>query len=77
MKLSGGRKWGVFGERFFRHLAVQTMIAALAVALELAVSGTSPPDLAVPAMAHIHAIIGIGEGLDYRWRPGADLCRST
>jgi cobalt/nickel transport system permease protein len=39
------------------------MIAALAVALQLALSGTSPANLAVPAMAAIHAVIGIGEGL--------------
>jgi len=38
-------------------------IAALATALELAVSGTSPANLAIPAMAGIHALIGIGEGL--------------
>lgn len=39
------------------------MIASLAVALQLAISGTSPANIAVPAMALIHAIIGIGEGL--------------
>ncbi len=38
-------------------------IASLAAALELAISGTSPASLAVPAMAGIHALIGIGEGL--------------
>lgn len=38
-------------------------IASLAAALELAVSGTSPAAIAVPAMAGIHALIGIGEGL--------------
>jgi len=38
-------------------------VAALAAALELAVSGTSPANIAVPAMAGIHALIGIGEGL--------------
>jgi cobalt/nickel transport system permease protein len=61
-KLSGGRKWGIFGGGFFAAW-LSTMIASLAVALELAVSGTSPANLAVPAMAGIHAIIGIGEGL--------------
>ena len=39
------------------------MIASLAVALQLALSGTSPANIAIPAMALIHAIIGIGEGL--------------
>lgn len=38
-------------------------VAALAAALQLALSGTSPANLAVPAMAGIHALIGIGEGL--------------
>jgi cobalt/nickel transport system permease protein len=33
------------------------------VALQLAVSGTSPANVALPAMAGIHALIGIGEGL--------------
>jgi cobalt/nickel transport system permease protein len=38
-------------------------IAALAAALELALSGTSPANIAIPAMGGIHALIGIGEGL--------------
>lgn len=38
-------------------------IASLACALELAISGTSPANITVPAMAAIHALIGIGEGL--------------
>jgi len=37
------------------------LIAALACALELALSGTSPASLAVPAMAGIHMLIGLGE----------------
>ena len=61
-KLAGERRWGVF----FGGLAagwLSVVIASLAVALELAVSGTSPANVAVPAMAGIHALIGIGEGL--------------
>ncbi|BBB49789.1 cobalt/nickel transport system permease protein [Pelolinea submarina] len=38
-------------------------IAALAASLELAFSGTSPANIAIPAMGGIHALIGIGEGL--------------
>jgi cobalt/nickel transport system permease protein len=38
-------------------------IASLAAALELAASGTSPANIAVPAMGGVHALIGIGEGL--------------
>lgn len=37
--------------------------AALATALQLALSGSSPANVAVPAMAAIHAVIGLGEGL--------------
>ena len=38
------------------------VIAATACAIELAISGTSPMEVAVPAMAGIHAIIGVAEG---------------
>lgn len=38
-------------------------LAAIVCALELAVSGTSPLAVVLPAMAGIHALIGIGEGL--------------
>lgn len=38
-------------------------VAALACALQLALSGTSTANVAVPAMAGIHALIGVGEGL--------------
>jgi cobalt/nickel transport system permease protein len=39
------------------------MAAAVLVALELAVSGTAPLGVVLPAMAGWHALIGIGEGL--------------
>jgi len=38
-------------------------VAAIACAIELAVSGRSPLGVALPAMAGVHALIGIGEGL--------------
>ncbi|MCC6146750.1 MAG: energy-coupling factor ABC transporter permease [Anaerolineaceae bacterium] len=38
-------------------------IASLSCALQLALSGSSPAQIAIPAMAGIHALIGIGEGL--------------
>lgn len=38
-------------------------ISSLSAALMLSISGTSPANLAIPAMAAIHALIGIGEGL--------------
>lgn len=39
------------------------LLASIACALELALSGTSPMAVVLPAMAGIHALIGIGEGL--------------
>jgi cobalt/nickel transport system permease protein len=39
------------------------MLASIACAIELAVSGTSPIGVVLPAMAGVHALIGIGEGL--------------
>jgi cobalt/nickel transport system permease protein len=81
-RLSKGAKWGVFVGGF---LAAWTsiFIASLAAALELAFSATSPANLAVPAMALVHSVIGIGEGLItvgalafvYAVRP--DLVRTT
>ncbi len=38
-------------------------LASIACAIELAVSGTSPIGVVLPAMAGLHALIGIGEGL--------------
>ena len=42
-------------------LSVQ--LAALVTTFELALSGTSPLSVALPAMMGVHALIGIGEGL--------------
>lgn len=61
-RLSGGRRWGIIGGSFAAGWA-SIFIAALACALELALSGTSPANIAIPAMGGIHALIGIGEGL--------------
>jgi len=38
-------------------------VASILCAIELAVSGKSPLGVALPAMAGVHALIGIGEGL--------------
>ncbi len=40
-----------------------TVGSALLAALELALSGTSPANIAIPAMGWIHVLIGLGEGL--------------
>lgn len=56
------QKWMVFAGGFAAAWT-SIFVAALATALELAFSGISPANVAVPAMAGIHALIGIGEGL--------------
>ena len=38
-------------------------VAALLASLELALSGTSPLQVALPAMMGVHALIGVGEGI--------------
>jgi len=56
------QRWGVFAGGF--AAAWFSIIgAALACGLQLAMSNTSPANVAIPAMAAIHALIGIGEGL--------------
>ena len=42
---------------------VSVVVAALAAAAELSLSGTSPFTVTFPAMGGVHALIGIGEGL--------------
>lgn len=42
-------------------ISVET--GALATAIELALSGTFPLELGIPAMTSVHALIGLGEGL--------------
>ena len=61
-RLARGQRWGIFAGGF---IAAWTSIevASLAVALQLGLSGTSPANIAIPAMAGIHALIGVGEGL--------------
>lgn len=39
------------------------VIASIACAIELAISGTSPINIALPAMAFVHMFIGIGEAI--------------
>jgi len=60
--LTKGKPWGIFAGGFLAAwLSIE--VAALATALELVLSGTSPANIAIPAMGGIHALIGIGEGL--------------
>ena len=61
-KLIGGKPWGLYVSGFVAAWT-SIMAAALAVALQLAFSGRSPANVAVPTMAGVHALIGLGEGL--------------
>ncbi len=61
-KLFAKFNWGLFASGFIAAW-MSIFIASLACALELVLSGTSPANIAVPAMAAIHALIGVGEGL--------------
>ena len=59
-KLAGGKSWGIFsGGALAAWMSI--VIASLACALELAISGTSPANISVPAMGGIHMLIGLGE----------------
>jgi len=61
-RLAGGRSVGIYVSGFAAAWT-SVVVAALGTALELSLSGTSPANLAIPAMGGIHALIGIGEGL--------------
>jgi len=56
-----GRKGTLIGS--FTAAWCSIVLSAICCAIELGVSGTIPLKLGIPAMAGIHAIIGIGEGL--------------
>jgi cobalt/nickel transport system permease protein len=62
------RRW--LGERTWATLAssfaaawLSVVTASLVAAAELAISGTFPWSVAVPAMGLVHMLIGVGEGL--------------
>lgn len=60
--LAKGARWGLLVGGFAAAW-ISVMVAALATALQLAASGASPANIALPAMGGVHALIGIGEGL--------------
>jgi cobalt/nickel transport system permease protein len=61
-RLGQGKRWAILSGAFSAGW-LSIFIASLAAALQLAVSGTSPANLVLPAMGGIHALIGLGEGL--------------
>lgn len=61
-RLLGTARWSLLVSSFIAAwLSIEA--SALAVALQLSISGNVPVNLAIPAMAGVHALIGIGEGL--------------
>ena len=61
-RLLGARTWATMVSGFAAAW-LSVFIASLVAASELAISGTSPWLVALPAMGLVHALIGIGEGL--------------
>jgi cobalt/nickel transport system permease protein len=59
--LPGGRAWFMAAAAAAAWLSV--VMAASLCALELVISGKSPLEIALPAMAGAHAVIGIGEAI--------------
>ena len=61
-RLLGGKTWGMMVSGFAAAW-ISVVSASILAAAELAVSGTSPWGLVMPAMGAVHALIGVGEGL--------------
>jgi len=61
-RLIGQKRGGVLISGFVAGW-LSIFISSLAAGFQLALSGTSPANVAIPAMGSIHALIGIGEGL--------------
>jgi len=61
-RLLGKKAWGMAISGFVAAW-VSVVVASLVASVELAVSGTSPLGVVLPAMGAVHALIGIGEGL--------------
>jgi len=60
--LAGERRWGLLVAGFAGSWA-SVVLAAVATAIQLGFSGTSAIGVALPAMAGVHVLIGVGEGL--------------
>jgi len=62
LRVLGSRKWSTTIAAFAASWA-SVVLASLAASVELALSGTSPWGVVLPAMGSVHMIIGVGEGL--------------
>jgi cobalt/nickel transport system permease protein len=61
-RLFGQKTWATVAGGF-AGAWLSVVVASLAAAVELAISGASALGVVLPAMAGVHALIGIGEGL--------------
>jgi cobalt/nickel transport system permease protein len=61
-RLLGDRTWSMMVSGFAAAW-LSVVVASLVAAAELAISGTSPWVVALPAMGLVHVFIGVGEGL--------------
>ena len=61
-RLLGDRTWAMMVSGFVAGW-LSVVVASLVAAAELAISGTSPWVVALPAMGLVHVFIGVGEGL--------------
>ncbi|GIL14870.1 MAG: cobalamin biosynthesis protein CbiM [Chloroflexota bacterium] len=59
---AGNRVWSIFVGGFLSAW-LSVVLSALITGLELALSGTSPANVAIPAMGGVHILIGLGEAL--------------
>jgi cobalt/nickel transport system permease protein len=61
-RVLGGRAWVNLASAFVAAW-LSVFVASLVCAVQLGLSGSSPLQVALPAMGGIHALIGVGEGL--------------
>jgi cobalt/nickel transport system permease protein len=61
-RVLGDRAWVNLGSAFVAAWC-SVFVASLVCAIQLAISGSSPLMVALPAMGGVHALIGVGEGL--------------
>jgi cobalt/nickel transport system permease protein len=61
-RLLGDRTWTTMVSGF-ASAWLSVIVASMVAAAELAISGTSPWSVVLPAMGLVHLLIGIGEGL--------------
>jgi cobalt/nickel transport system permease protein len=61
-RILSDRRWLNLGSAFAAAWC-SVFLTSIVCALQLAISGSSPIQVALPAMAGVHALIGVGEGL--------------